>query len=133
MGLEGYGNVYLEHHQDARRVSFYERLGWTTSATSRGTIIGALQKAVLQDGLIVLSGEATSSMRGFIMQRTGKVEAGSGRHDEDVILLGLACHLLETMAFYKREESAGTVFERDVLGVKEVDSEGRFDEAAGFD
>ena len=133
MGLEGYGNVYLEHHQDARRVSFYERLGWTTSATSRGTIIGALQKAVLQDGLIVLSGEAISSMRGFIMQRTGKVEAGSGRHDEDVILLGLACHLLETMAFYKREESAGTVFERDVLGVKEVDSEGRYDEAAGFD
>lgn len=131
LGLKGYGNVYMEHHHDARKMSFYERLGWNTSATSRGTIIGALQKAVIQDGLIVLSGEAVSAMRGFIMQRTGKVEAGHGRHDEDVILMGLACHLLETLPFYKTEESAGTVFERDVLGVKEVGS--RWDEWATLD
>lgn len=128
LGLQGYGNVYMEHHHDARRVSFYERLGWTTSATSRGTIIGALQKAVIQDGLVMLSGEALSSMRGFIVQRTGKVEAGYGRHDEDVILLGLACHLLETMPFYRVEESPGAVFEREVLGVRSSrwDDEDRF-------
>jgi hypothetical protein len=101
MGLGGYGNVYLEHHQDAKRLTLYERLGWQTNATSRGAIVGALQKAVIQDGLVMLSGEALSSMRGFIMQRTGKVEAGHGRHDEDVILLGLACHLLETLPFYR--------------------------------
>ena len=133
MGLDGYGNVYMEHHHDARKVSFYERLGWTTTATSRGVIIGALQKAVIQDGLILLSGEALSSMRGFIMQRTGKVEAGSGRHDEDVILLGLACHLLETMAFYRTDESAGMEFERDVLGVREAYSSDPWAEAVGFD
>ena len=103
MGLAGYGNVYIEYHQDARHLSMSERLGWTTTGTSRGTSIGALQKAVIQDGLIVLSGECISSMRGFIMQRTGKVEAGHGRHDEDVILMGLACHLLETLPFYRQE------------------------------
>ena len=111
MGLGGYGNVYMEHHQDSRRLSFYDRLGWATTATSRGAIVGALQKAVLQDGLVMLSGEALSSMRGFVMQRTGKVEAGSGRHDEDVILLGLACYLLETMPFYKVEQSGSDVME----------------------
>lgn len=111
MGLNGWGNVYLESHADARKLSFYDRLGWQTTATSRGAIIGALQKAVLQDGLVMLSGEALSSMRGFIMQRTGKVEAGSGRHDEDVILLGLACYLLETMPFYSVEPSASDVLE----------------------
>ena len=111
MGLGGYGNVYLEHHQDARKLTLYERLGWQTTATSRGAIVGALQKAVIQDGLVMLSGEALSSMRGFIMQRTGKVEAGHGRHDEDVILLGLACHLLETLPFYRVEKSVSDVLE----------------------
>lgn len=121
IGLGGYGNVYMESHQDARSLTFFERLGWTTSATSRGAIVGALQKAVLQDGLVMLSAEALSSMRGFIMQRTGKVEAGSGRHDEDVILLGLAAHLLETVPFYRVEESDGERFERDVLHIRPVD------------
>lgn len=111
MGLGGYGNVYMESHEDTRKLAFYERLGWQTTATSRGAIIGALQKAVLQDGLVMLSGEALSSMRGFVMQRTGKVEAGSGRHDEDVILLGLACYLLETMPFYLVEQSVSDVLE----------------------
>ena len=134
LGLDGYGNVYVESHHDSLKGSLYERIGWTTTATTRGTIIGALQKAVLEDGLIVLSGDAVSAMRGFIMQRTGKVEAGAGRHDEDVILLGLACHLLETMPFYRSEPTPGEQFERDVLGiVKEVDRRPDFDQYAVFD
>lgn len=111
MGLGGYGNVYIDHRVDSLHGTLFERLGWQTSATSRGAIVGALQKAVIEDGLVMLSGEALSSMRGFIMQRTGKVEAGAGRHDEDVILLGLACHLLETMPFYRVEKSASETLE----------------------
>jgi hypothetical protein len=35
-----------------------------------------------------------------VIDRNGRIEAGAGAHDEDMIVLGLACHLLETMPLY---------------------------------
>ena len=99
LGVGSYGNVYVEHHRDARHLPLSERLGWYTTATSRGTVIGALQKAVIEDGLRVYSAEAVESIGDVVIDRNGRIEAGAGCHDEDMIVLGLAAHLLETMPY----------------------------------
>lgn len=96
-GCDRYGNVYIEYHRDSLHVPLSQRLGWLTTATTRGTIIGALQKAILEDGLTVYSREACDSLGDVVIDRSGRIEAGAGAHDEDMIVLGLACHLLETM------------------------------------
>ncbi len=106
-GTDGYGNVYIEHHHDSLRLPLSERIGWLTTATSRGTVIGALQKAVLEDGLYVPSRAAISSLEDVVLDKRGRIEAGAGSHDEDMIVLGLACHLLETYPLYKPEPKSG--------------------------
>jgi hypothetical protein len=108
-GIGRYGNVYVEHHHDARGLPLSQRIGWTTTATTRGTIVGALQKAILQDGLLVYSAEAVDSLGSVVLKRDGlRPEAGAGAHDEDMIVLGLACHLLETLPFYRRKPEKGS-------------------------
>lgn len=97
-----YGNVYMEYHEDSRRMPLSERIGWLTTATTRGTIIGALQQAILEDGLALYSAEAVSSLEDVVLKRDGlRPEAGAGSHDEDMIILGLACHLLEVIPYRK--------------------------------
>ena len=126
LGLGDYGNIYIEHHLDARGLPLSQRLGWTTTATTRGTIIGALQKAILQDGLHVPSLEAVESLSEVVVDRNNRIEAGAGAHDEDMIVLGLACHLLETYAVWESKpvQTAGEkVAERLGLKLKSKASE----------
>ena len=100
-GIDSYGNVYIEHHLDALKLPISQRVGWTTTATTRGTIIGALQKAIIEDGLILLSADAVESLKNVVVKRDGlRIEAGAGAHDEDMIVLGIACHLLANYPMY---------------------------------
>lgn len=108
LGLGNYGNVYVEHHLDARGIPLSERIGWTTTATTRGTIIGALQKAIIEDGLFVESRDAVESLGDVVLNRQNRIEAGAGAHDEDMIVLGLAAHLLETMPYRARPQMKGS-------------------------
>lgn len=100
LGTGGYGNVYVEQHHDARNMPLSERVGWLTTATTRGTIIGALQRAIIEDGLYVPSVKAVESLKNVVIDRNGRPEAGAHSHDEDMIVLGLACHLLATYPLY---------------------------------
>jgi hypothetical protein len=106
LGVGGYGNVYVEHHRDARHLPLSERLGWLTTATTRGTVIGALQKAIVQDGLYLFSDAAVESLKDVVVDKNGRSEAKSGSHDEDMIVLGLAAHLLETMPVWTFDKKA---------------------------
>lgn len=106
LGLGDYGNVYIEHHHDTRKGNLSSRIGWATTATTRGVIIGALQKAILEDGLLVESREAVESLRDVVLDPMGRIAAAPGRHDEDMIVLGLGAHLLETMPLYARSRTA---------------------------
>jgi len=119
LGVGNYGNVYVEHHRDARHLPLSERLGWLTTATSRGTVIGALQKAVIEDGLRLYSMEAVTSLGDVVIDRNGRIEAGAGCHDEDMIVLGLAAHLLETMPYMDfAAERKGSDVLREQLGLR---------------
>lgn len=118
-GTGGYGNVYVEHHHDARGVPLSQRIGWLTTATTRGTIIGALQGAILEDGLTVYSLAAVRSLKEVVLRRDGlRPEAGSGSHDEDMIILGLSAHLLETMPFRQRPQQKGSKQFMDSFGLR---------------
>ena len=104
-----YGNVYIEYHKDSRSLPLSERLGWFTTATTRGTIVGALQQAILEDGLALWSAEAVDSLENVVMKRDGlRPEAGAGSHDEDMIILGLSCHLLETIPLRRATPRPGS-------------------------
>lgn len=104
-GCDRYGNVYIEHHRDSLHVPLSQRIGWLTTATTRGTIIGALQKAIVEDGLWFWSQPGCDSLGDVVVNRNGRIEAGAGAHDEDMIVLGLACHLLETLPLYEKPKS----------------------------
>ena len=118
LGIGDYRNVYVEHHHDSRSMPLSERVGWLTTATTRGTIIGALQKAVLEDGLLVLSKGAVESLEDVVLDRRGRIEAGAGAHDEDMIVLGLACHLLETYPLYVPTEAPSSEKLLSALGLR---------------
>jgi hypothetical protein len=105
-----YGNVYSESHRDSVTGQMSERVGWLTTASTRGTIIGALQQAIMEDGLTLWSADAVSSLEDVELRRDGlRPEAGSDAHDEDMIILGLAAHLLSVLPCYvKPEPKAGS-------------------------
>lgn len=116
-----YGNLYTEYHEDKRGMPLSARYGWTTTATTRGTIIGALQKAIEEDGLIVWSADAVESLKNVIVKRDGiRVEAGPGSHDEDMIILGIACHLLETYPARPAIQQKGSDRLLDALGARRM-------------
>ena len=129
LGVGDYGNVYLEHHRDSLHMPLSQRIGWLTTATSRGTIIGALQKAILQDGLYIPSADAVESLTNVVIDKNGRSEAGPGSHDEDMIVCGLAAHLMETMPVWVSPQNATSADERlaERLGVrlKRHDSDAR--------
>ena len=120
--------VYIEHHPNVRGLPMQQRLGWTTTNTTRGSLIGALQQAILEDGLWVESREACESLADVAMDSGGRIEAKAGAHDEDMICGGLAALLLETMPFRPVQRSAESRV-RDMLGMRPVQRESLYDPA----
>jgi len=117
-GSGQYQNPYIQFQSDRRNLKLSERIGWLTTASTRGTIIGALQKAIKQDGLLLYSLEAVESLGSVVLKRDGlRPEAGAGAHDEDMIILGLACHLLETLPFWRPKELGSDAVLRE-LGLR---------------
>jgi len=53
-----------------------------------------------------------------VLDKRGRIEAGAGSHDEDMIVLGLACHLLETYPVYVPTEKKGSERLAEALGLR---------------
>jgi hypothetical protein len=74
-------------------------LGWRTDSVTRGHAIEVLAAAIretadgVNDGIDVWSVEAIEQMEAFIVKASGRAEAMSGKHDDDVlsIAIGLCC------------------------------------------
>ena len=99
-GVGDYGNLYIEHRTDRKSGLSGTRIGWQTTATTKGTIIGALQKAIKEQGIEVHSIQVVDCLRSISMGPDRRVLEVERQHDEDMIVLGLACHLLETTPIY---------------------------------
>lgn len=115
---EGYSNFYIEHHMDSRSMSLSERIGWNTNATSRGTIIAALQRAIEDDTLLVWSADAVDSLGSVVVKRDGiRIEAGAGAHDEDMICLGFANYYLDQYPVYWQPENVNATMFLERAGI----------------
>lgn len=90
----GCSNVSHETYED-RPGHMATRLGWVNDVDSRGNIIGAVEKSLERDDCTVLSLDVVDCLRHCIIDKKGKILAGSGHHDEDLILTGRALHQID--------------------------------------
>lgn len=91
-----YPNPYVQSNTASRRQPLSQRLGWTTTFTNRGVIVGAVQTVLSEDAIDVPSRDAIESLSDVRHDHRGRPEAADGRHDEDMICLGMAAHILAT-------------------------------------
>ena len=100
-----YTNISMDDYAD-KPGDFATRLGFRTTAANRGELIGALQRALMEDSVAVWSEDVVKCLMEITIDERGKILAGSGAHDEDMILLGRACHLLETRPAPRKKSQA---------------------------
>jgi hypothetical protein len=90
-----YMNVNSDDYAD-RPGSLSSRLGFRINAANRSEMIGATQRALLEDSITVWSEDVVRCLMDVSIDPAGKVLAAPGKHDEDLICLGRAAHLLES-------------------------------------
>jgi len=89
-----YMNVNSDDYAD-KPGSLSKRLGFRITAANRSEMIGAIQRALLEDSIRVWSEDVVRCLMDVSIDPAGKVLAAPGKHDEDLICLGRAAHLLE--------------------------------------
>ena len=99
---EGYQNFYLRHHTDRVSGIVTKQIGWTTTISNRGTIIGALQKLIEDRDFPMPCRTVVDNLRWIGISPENKYEATSGHHDEDMIVFGLYAHLLQSLPVWAR-------------------------------
>lgn len=114
-GVGDYGNLYVDLRGDRVTGQVSNRIGWTTTATSRGTLIGSLQQAISENGIEVRSLEVVEQLRTVIVGPDGKIVAAPGYHDEYMIVMGLGAHLLETLPVWKPRKKREEMTQRELL------------------
>jgi len=107
----GWGDTYLRSFREAASVTegtlYFEpdpitgkpatQAGWNQTASRRGTIISALQRAIVPGGLTIRSLAAIENLMEVRLNENERFDQGDGRgpHGEDMIVLGIAAHILE--------------------------------------
>jgi len=110
---QNYGHIYVEHHVDKATGLISNRLGWTTSASNRGTVIASLQRAVKTQTFECHSQAVVDNLRTVIYQPlVNRVAAAEGFHDEDMICLGVGIHLLDALPLYGGPPAKPTLGQR---------------------
>lgn len=95
IGLDGWRNIYFGQHEDRVNGQRLNRIGWFTSASSKGTLINALQRALKEGTIYIPSGDALDSLMEIDMDESQKLIRYPGQNHEDMICLGLAAHITE--------------------------------------
>ena len=101
-----YRNVWREKPLDnvTRRTS--NRVGWWTDESSRGVIVSALQRCLLDDSLSIPSVEAVDALMAIRIGDRDKLIRAPHQNWEDMICLGIQAHLLNTVRKPRRYEVA---------------------------
>lgn len=87
LGDLGYWNISQDVNEE-QNDKLEPRLGFRTTPFNRGDLIGAVDKLLFHDAVIVPDIRVVSCLKNVIVNEKGKVEAAPGRHDEHLILLG---------------------------------------------
>lgn len=96
LSQKGYFNLVRDYHED-RPGQIAMRFGFTITGVNRSEITTAIERALLEDSVEVPSATLLSNLLGITVDDKNKWLAGPGRHDEDMICLGRALHLMSTM------------------------------------
>ena len=91
-----YSNINRDYHE-AKPGRVGGQLGFRISAENRSEITSAIQRALADETVIVPSEAVVSCLLGCTVDDRGKYLAAPGRHDEDMICMGRALHLMDTM------------------------------------
>lgn len=80
-------------------------LGYQTNPKTRENLIEALAKDIREwdkagDGIDVFDSDALEQFENFIVTESGKSQAAEGHHDDDVLAIALANHLIEHSTTY---------------------------------
>lgn len=94
-----YSNVYSDIRVSDRKARASEKVGWYQTHSRRGLLIGALQRAVDQDGIDVRNRELVHNLMDLQIDDNDRWDQGQGRgpHAEDAITLGVPAYLLEIL------------------------------------
>ena len=100
-----YRRVWREKPLDnvTRRTS--NRVGWWTDESSRGAIVSALQRVVLDGSLSIPSVEAIDALMAIRIGDRDKLIRAPHQNWEDMICLGIQSHLLNTVKPVRRLDS----------------------------
>jgi hypothetical protein len=91
-----YHNINRDYHE-YRPGSSTSQLGFRITHENRAEITDAIQRALVDDSVTVPSDEVLSCLKGCTVDERGKFLAAPGRHDEDMICMGRALHLMDTL------------------------------------
>jgi hypothetical protein len=84
---------YSEHRPGSQS----SLLGFRINPDNRSEITTAIQRALAEDSCIVPSEEVLSCLKNCTVNEKGKYLAAPGKHDEDMIEMGRALHLMDTL------------------------------------
>ena len=119
-GLGRYGNI--SHDTDPDKPGYVnQRLGFRLTAANRGEVIGAIQQALTEDSIEILSVDMLMTLKNIVLTITksghSRYEARAGRHDEDFIILGRALYLMYTRPLKVKYQPLGDRL-RKGLGIR---------------
>lgn len=84
-------------YQEHRPGTIGSQLGFKITSENRSEITTAIQRALAEESCIIPSEAVISCLLGCTVDEKGKYLAAPGRHDEDMICMGRALHLMDTM------------------------------------
>jgi len=98
LSMSRYTNIASDDFAD-QPGKISNRLGFRITAANRAEIISSIQRALIEDSVLVESRGVVDTLMNCVVDPNGKVLATAGEHDEDMICLGRFCHTQEKVKY----------------------------------
>lgn len=114
----GYKNQYIRRNEDTISRNYTPSYGFRTTAVTRPLVIGTIQRIFRESPEVFTDEDTLNEMLGFVRTREGRIEAGSGCHDDMIMALAIAHYVRCDMITVPKEEEitvkkANFAFERE--------------------
>lgn len=100
--------IYQRRLFNRKEDRLMDMLGWETTAKSRSLLVETLARAIRNwdvdgEGVEVFCPWVRAELGNFVVASSGKAEAAQGKHDDQVMALGLALVALDQATVYRLE------------------------------
>ncbi len=97
----GYYNQYVREYSDTYTQKTEKKFGFKTTTITRPLIISRLIQIVRDDAHLINDRDTLEELQLIIKNEKGRVEAASGKHDDQMMGLAIAYHVREQVVFEK--------------------------------